>query len=248
MAGPLTVALSINPVSWRHHAAFSWRTLMENPIIIVLVIALIAACAVAGWLFYQKKQSARLQSHFGPEYDRALSEHHNHSEAERDLKERAERVEHLNIRPLSQGQRDDFAERWQGVQARFVDDPNRATDDADELVGEVMAARGYPVGDFEQRAADVSVNHPRVVEHYRVAHTIAMRNASGDADTEQLRQALVHFRALFEDLLEVEESDHPIRSRSVESVERDGDRVADRAPDRMTDRTSDRIHDRTEVR
>jgi hypothetical protein len=85
-----------------------------------------------------------------------------------------------------------------------VDDPNGATDDADQLVGEVMATRGYPVGDFEQRAADVSVNHPRVVEHYRAAHAIALRNSRGDADTEELRQALVHFRALFEDLLDVE--------------------------------------------
>jgi hypothetical protein len=212
---------------------------MENPIIIVLVIALVAVCAVAGWLFYQKKQSERLQTRFGPEYDRALSEHHNHQEAERDLKERAERVEHLDIRALSRDERDDFAARWQRAQACFVDDPNRATDDADELVGEVMAARGYPVGDFEQRAADVSVNHPRVVEHYRVAHTIALRNARGDADTEQLRQALVHFRALFEDLLEVDEADHPIPSSHDEY--RTGDRhqtsdpLTDRAPDRTTE-------------
>jgi hypothetical protein len=213
-----------------------WRTLMENPVIIVLVIALVAACAVAGWLYYQKKQSERLQMRFGPEYDRALSEHHDHGEAERELKERAQRVEHLNIRRLDPGERTQFSDRWRRVQAQFVDDPNRATDEADELVGEVMAARGYPVGDFEQRAADVSVNHPRVVEHYRVAHMIALRNARGDADTEQLRQALVHFRALFEDLLEVDEADHPIRSDSTlhsdQEPNRDFDRrVLDREPE-----------------
>jgi hypothetical protein len=213
-----------------------WRTLMENPVIIVLVIALVAACAVAGWLYFQKKQSERLQMRFGPEYDRALSEHHDTSEAERELRERAERVEHLNIRTLEPGERDRFADRWQQVQARFVDDPNRATDDADELVGEVMQARGYPVGDFEQRAADVSVNHPRVVEHYRVAHMIALRNARGDADTEQLRQALVHFRALFEDLLEVDEADHPIRS------------IHTPRSARTNDRSHNRLDDRTEVR
>jgi hypothetical protein len=202
--------------------------LMENPVIIVLVIALVAACAVAGWLYYQKKQSERLKMRFGPEYDRALSEHHDTTEAERNLRERAERVEHLNIRALDPDERARFADRWQQVQARFVDNPNRATDDADELVGEVMATRGYPVGDFEQRAADVSVNHPRVVEHYRVAHEIALRNARGDADTEQLRQALVHFRALFEDLLEVEEADHPIRSMNTSRNERADDRTNDR--------------------
>jgi hypothetical protein len=214
-----------------------WRTLMENPVVIVLIIALVAACAVAGWLYYQKKQSERLQMRFGPEYDRALADHQDHREAERDLQERAQRVEHLNIRSLNRDERDSFADRWQQVQARFVDDPNRATDDADELVGEVMAARGDPVGDFEQRAADVSVNHPRVVEHYRVAHMIALRNARGDADTEQLRQALVHFRALFEDLLEVDEADHPIRSRHAEREER-----------ALDDRDYDRTIDRTEVR
>jgi hypothetical protein len=214
-----------------------WRTLMENPVVVVLVIALVAACAVAGWLYYQKKRSERLQFRFGPEYDRALSEHHDQGEAERDLKERADRVEQLNIRRLDRDERNRFAERWRQVQAQFVDGPNRATDEADELVGEVMAARGYPVGDFEQRAADVSVNHPRVVEHYRVAHMIALRNARGDADTEQLRQALVHFRALFEDLLEVDEAEHPISSGHPERAERAVD-----------ERDYDRTIDQREVR
>ena len=181
---------------------------MDNPVVIVLVIALVAAIGAAVWLYMRNRQTAALQNRFGPEYDRALAEHRDQVQAERELKERQDRVEHLNIRPLENEERDRYAERWRTVQARFVDDPNGATDDADELVGEVMATRGYPVGDFEQRAADVSVHHPRVVEHYRAAHAIAVRNSRGDADTEQLRQALVHYRALFEDLLEVEAPAH----------------------------------------
>jgi hypothetical protein len=176
---------------------------MDNPVIIVLVIALIAAIGAAAWLYMRNKKTAGLQNRFGPEYDRALSEHHDQREAERDLEERAERVDHLNIRPLEREERDRYADRWKTVQAQFVDNPTGATEEADQLVGEVMATRGYPVGDFEQRAADVSVHHPGVVEHYRAAHAIAVRNSRGDADTEQLRQALVHYRALFEDLLEV---------------------------------------------
>jgi hypothetical protein len=177
---------------------------MDNPLVIVLVIALVAAIGAAIWFYMRNRRSAALQDRFGPEYDRALAEHRDQRQAERELEERAERVERLQIRPLARDERDRFAERWQSVQAQFVDDPTGATGEADQLVGEVMATRGYAVGDFEQRAADVSVNHPRVVEHYRAAHIIALRNARGDADTEQLRQALVHFRALFEDLLEVE--------------------------------------------
>jgi hypothetical protein len=177
---------------------------MDNPVVIVLAIALVVAIGAAVWLYMRNRQSEQLQDRFGPEYDRTLSERHDQRQAERELKAREERVDQLNIRPLERDERDRFAERWQAVQARFVDEPTGATDDADQLVGEVMATRGYPVGDFEQRAADVSVNHPRVVEHYRAAHMIAMRNTRGDADTEELRQALVHFRALFEDLLEVE--------------------------------------------
>jgi hypothetical protein len=187
---------------------------MDNPVIIVLVIALVAAIGAAIWLFMRNRQTAALQDRFGPEYDRALEAHRDQREAERELRQREERIEHLNIRPLEREERARFADRWQAVQSRFVDDPTGATDEADELVGEVRAARGYPVGDFEQRAADVSVNHPRVVEHYRAAHEIAMRNARGDADTEQLRQALVHFRALFEELLEATTSEHETPART----------------------------------
>jgi hypothetical protein len=183
-------------------------TLMDNPLVIVLVIALVAAIGAAVWLYMRSRKTEHLQERFGPEYDRALAQHHDQRKAEQDLEQRAERVEHLNIRPLTPAEHDRYVGLWQSCQARFVDDPTGATEEADELVGEVMAARGYPVGDFEQRAADVSVQHPRVVEHYRAAHQIALRNSRGDADTEQLRQALVHYRALFEDLLETETPAH----------------------------------------
>ena len=175
---------------------------MDNPLVIVLVIALVAAIGAAVWLYMRNRRTEHLQERFGPEYDRALAEHRDQRKAEHELEERAERVEHLNIRPLTPAEHDRYADLWTSAQARFVDDPTGATEEADQLVGEVMTTRGYPVGDFEQRAADVSVQHPRVVEHYRAAHQIAVRNARGDADTEELRQALVHYRALVEDLLE----------------------------------------------
>jgi len=181
---------------------------MNNPLVIVLLIALVAAIGAAVWLYMRNRRTVQLQSRFGPEYDRALATHHDQREAERELEHRAERVEHLDIRSLTSAERERYADLWQSTQARFVDDPAGATDEADQLVGEVMGTRGYPVGDFEQRAADVSVKHPRVVEHYRAAHQIAMRNERGDADTEELRQALMHYRSLFEDLLEVNEPAH----------------------------------------
>jgi hypothetical protein len=181
---------------------------MDSPLVIVLIVALVAAISVAAWLFMQKQRSDKLQERFGPEYDRALADHKDQKSAERELEHRAERVEHLQLRPLSAAERDQFVTRWKSVQAQFVDDPSAATEEADDLVGQVMATRGYPVGDFEQRAADVSVDHPRVVEHYRAGHALALRSARGDADTEDLRQAFVHFRALFEDLLEVESDAH----------------------------------------
>jgi hypothetical protein len=183
---------------------------MDTPVVIVLVVAVLAVIAVIGvaaWLYLKKRRSAGLRQSFGPEYDRAREEHPDQRSAERTLEERKERVEQLRIRALSPDERDQFAERWRSAQAQFVDDPAGATRTVDALVAEIMQARGYPVADFEQRAADVSVDHPRVVEHYRAAHAIALRTDRGQADTdatEDLRQAFVHFRALFDDLLEVE--------------------------------------------
>ena len=181
---------------------------MDNPLVLVLVVALIAVVGVAVWLYLQKRRSEGLRSSFGSEYDRAVQEHPDQRSAERALEERQERVEQLQIRALAADEHDRFAERWRSTQAQFVDDPAGATRAADTLVGEVMQARGYPVGDFEQRAADISVGHPRVVEHYRAAHAIALRNDRDDADTEDLRQGFIHYRELFDDLLEVETSAH----------------------------------------
>jgi hypothetical protein len=180
---------------------------MTTPVAIVLVVAILALIGVAVWLYMQKRRSDGLRTSFGPEYDRARQTHPDQRSAERALEERKERVEQLHIRSLSSDERGRFAERWRSSQAQFVDDPSGATRVADALVAEIMQARGYPVGDFEQRAADVSVDHPGVVEHYRAAHAIALRTDRGQADsgdTEDLRQAFVHYRALFDDLLEVE--------------------------------------------
>jgi hypothetical protein len=184
---------------------------MDNPLVIVLLVALVAVIGVAAWLFTQKRRTDNLQQKFGPEYQRAVADHRDQKAAERELEQRAERVEHLQLRPLAREERDQFVARWKSVQAQFVDDPSDAVAEADDLVGQVMATRGYPVGDFEQRAADVSVNHPGVVEHYRAGHALALKSARGDSDTEDLRQAFVHFRALFEDLLEVESTRHDTR-------------------------------------
>jgi hypothetical protein len=183
------------------------EVLMDTRVVIVLVVALIAVIGVAAWLYLQKRRSDGLRTSFGSEYDRARQDHPDQRSAERALEERKERVEQLRIRALSPDERDRFAEHWRSAQAQFVDDPAGATRVADALIGEIMQARGYPVGEFEQRAADVSVDHPRVVEHYRAAHAIALRTDRGDAEsdaTEDLRQAFVHYRALFDDLLEVE--------------------------------------------
>jgi hypothetical protein len=176
----------VNPIAW----------------IVLLVVAVVVVGAVA-WYLGQRRRSQRLQERFGPEYERTVESTGKRSDAEAELEARQERVEALDIRPLSPEDRDRFRERWRVVQATFVDDPASAVADADKLIGEVMRARGYPVGDFEQRAADVSVDHPHVVDHYRAAHQIALRQRTGEADTEQLRQAMVHYRALFADLLEL---------------------------------------------
>lgn len=168
-----------------------------------IVIAIIAAVVVVAaiWYFTQTRRSRDLREHFGPEYDRTVREAGTRREAEAELERRSERVSQLQIRPLSPTDRDQFAEQWRAVQTRFVDDPAGAVADADALIGEVMQLRGYPVGDFEQRAADISVDHPDVVSNYREAHRLATLSARGEASTEDLRRSMVHYRSLFDDLL-----------------------------------------------
>ena len=182
---------------------------MQDQLVPILGILLVVVIGIAVWMYLQKRKSEepkrrseQLRSTFGPEYERTVRETGDPRKAEQQLEERKERVEQFQIRALEPQEREQFAGRWRSAQAQFVDDPSGAITEADRLVAEVMQARGYPVGDFEQRATDVSVEHPHVVEHYRAAQAIARRNERGEAQTEDLRQAMVHYRALFEDLLE----------------------------------------------
>jgi hypothetical protein len=168
----------------------------------VIVAVLAIALVIAGVVIARQRRSQQLQQGFGPEYGRTLAEKGDRREAEAELAERRDRRRQLEIRELDPESRERYAERWRAAQRTFVDQPSVAVAEADRLVGEVMHERGYPVEeDFERRAADVSVDHPVVVENYRAAHGISVRAARNEADTEDLRQALVHFRALFEELL-----------------------------------------------
>lgn len=170
-----------------------------------IVIGVIAGAAFAARSAGQRKRSERLKQHFGPEYERTLTEAGDEKAAEKELAARARQRDKLDIKPLSREQLADFDERWRAVQAAFVDDPTGAVADADQLVTEVMRTRGYPVDDFERRAADISVDHPTIVENYRAANHIQQAQAGGiDVGTEQQRQAFVHYRALFDRLLESE--------------------------------------------
>ena len=174
-------------------------------IAIIAVVALVVL-ALAAWQFSKKRHSAKLQERFGPEYERTVAEKDKRDEAEKELEERAKRVESLHIRELEPEQRAGFEREWQVVQARFVDDPGGAVKDADVLVQRVMDARGYPVSDFERQAADVSVDHPEVVQNYRAAHEIAETHQREGVSTEDLRQATIHYRALFAELLDSREA------------------------------------------
>jgi hypothetical protein len=170
-------------------------------IVVIVALALLIASAVA-WAVIRNKRSEGLKLRFGTEYDRALKTTGSRSGAEAELASRTKRVDRLDIRPLSTADHDRFADRWRSTQASFVDNPAGSVADAEKLVEEVMRARGYPVGDFDQRAADMSVDHPRFVQNYREARDLALASQRGAAKTEDLRQATVHYRALFEDLLE----------------------------------------------
>jgi hypothetical protein len=171
-----------------------------------VLVALVIVALVA-WMFYREKRSRELHRRFGPEYDRMVGERGSRGQAEAELDRRAKRVDRLSIRPLAADKRSRYSAMWNEQQARFVDEPETAVNEADRLVEEVMKERGYPVGDFEQRAADVSVDHPQVVENYRAAHGIVERQRRGEASTEELRRAMVYFRDLFRELLE----DRPMR-------------------------------------
>ena len=180
----------------------NFSEISTTQIAIVIAVAVMLIAGIAFWLFARKRRTERLRNQFGgDEFTRAVKEGGSQRKAEAVLDKRAERVKGLNIRPLAAGDRTRFVEAWSRVQARFVDGPGGAVTDADQLLRDVMSARGYPVSDFEQRAADISVDHPLVLENYRAAHQIALRQAQGQASTEDLRQAMIHYRTLFEELV-----------------------------------------------
>jgi len=172
-------------------------------IIALVVIAVIIVIAVALVISNRRKKTAGLRQRFGSEYDRAVLEHGSAAKAEAGLAAREERVDKLHIRDLTPTERERYLADWQTVQSRFVDHPKGAVIEADELVASLMNARGYPVSDFDQRAADVSVKHPRVVEYYRSAHDVALRLGRDEATTEDMRNAMIHYRTLFDELLQV---------------------------------------------
>jgi hypothetical protein len=188
-------------------------------VIWLLIIVIVVLVAVVGVLALRQRRSAQLREGFGPEYDRVVRDRGNQGEAEAELRERRERRSGYDIRPLGATARDRYAERWRKTQAQFVDQPASALADADTLVAQVMHERGYPVDDFEQQAADISVDHPEVVAHYREAHAIHIRNAKQRASTEDLRQAMVHYRALFDELLEHPSRDEDSRTRTTQTEE-----------------------------
>ena len=174
---------------------------MEWGVLIAVAVLALALGAALAWFFGRKAKSRKLQKHFGPEYDNVVRETGDRTVAEEELRRREHRVEKLHIKELPEESRARYAEEWRAVQSEFVDQPARAVAAADNLLERVMEVRGYPMADFDQRAADVSVDHPRVVDNYRQGHALAMRAQRGTATTEDLRQAMVHYRALFEDLV-----------------------------------------------
>ncbi|HEV8648243.1 MAG TPA: hypothetical protein VG276_02315 [Actinomycetes bacterium] len=185
---------------------------MDGGVIALIVIVVLVLVAL-GLLMGRRRRTQHLQERFGPEYERTVTEAGDRRAAESELLDRQARREKLDIVPLEPAARVRYLEEWHRTQALFVDSPAEATREADRLIIDVMRDRGYPVDDFEQRAADVSVDHPQVVDDYRAARAISGANERGEASTEDLRQALVHYRSLFEELLEVgraDEADHPV--------------------------------------
>jgi hypothetical protein len=169
---------------------------------LILALVLVLVGGLAALLVLRTRRTGRLRSKFGgAEYSRALARDGSRRQGEAGLEKRTERVERLHVRPLAPADRERFADSWRRVQSRFVDGPAGAVAEADQLLGDLMSTRGYPVSDFDQRAADISVDHPLVLANYRTAHEIALRQAKGQADTEELRQAMIHYRSLFDELL-----------------------------------------------
>jgi hypothetical protein len=174
---------------------------MSTVLMVVIVVVVVVVIAGAGFVVWRQARTQRLRRQFGPEYDRAMDSHQNRREAERELQEREQRHQELDIRPLDPQARERYQQQWTQVQEHFVDAPEAAVEQGDRLVIVVMAERGYPTEDFEDRLASLSVEHGRMLDHYRRGHQIGQSASRKEASTEELRQAMVHYRALFEDLL-----------------------------------------------
>jgi hypothetical protein len=179
---------------------------------VVVLTAVIVIVAVAA-LFVLRRRSAKLRARFGPEYDRVVAEKGSRFKAEAELESVEKRVKSYSLKPLSAVDRERFQQSWRTIQATFVDDPARALSEADQLLGTVMLARGYPPSDFENRAVEISVDHATVVEHYRAGHEIAVRHSQRQGTTEDLRKGMIHYRALFDELMGEERV--PQRARAV---------------------------------
>lgn len=191
---------------------------MDTTTLVIIIAAAVVLLLVGGFLgvaFARRQRTKRLRERFGPEYERTVDEFGDQEEAEGELQARLDHVESLNIRPLSEEQKERFTREWRATQEKFVDHPVVAIQEADRLVREVMREKGYPVDDFEQRAADISVDYPELVTNYRSMHTIASRSEREDVNTEDMRQAMVHCRALFEQLLGTEVHEDMIRKEKV---------------------------------
>jgi cytoskeletal protein RodZ len=186
---------------------------MPSWVWVVIALAAVVVLAIVVWQALARRRTGQLQEQFGPEYDRTVGTAESKREAEAELQAREQRRRELEIRPLPSAARYRYLEAWQGVQSQFVDDPSAAVARADELIQSVMSERGYPVEDFEQRAADVSVDHPQVVENYREGHRLAQSSANGSGSTEDLRQAMRRYRALFDELVEPAADDPTARER-----------------------------------
>jgi hypothetical protein len=185
---------------------------LMDPKLIGLAVVVILVIAVLAWMYVRKRRtsSAKLRQRFGPEYERAVRTHGSERRAEAKLADREKRVGSMKIRELDAAERERFSAQWISLQARFVDYPKGAVTEAGELVSSLMQARGYPVTDFDQCAADISVDHPKVVENYRSAHAIALRLGRGEASTEDLRSAMIYYRSLFEELVQM-----PLETKAV---------------------------------
>jgi hypothetical protein len=188
-------------------------SLMEPKLIVPAAVVILVIAGLA-WLYIRKRRtgSAELRQRFGPEYDRAVRTHGSERRAEAKLAGREKRVEMLKIRELDPTERERFSAQWVSLQSRFIDYPKGAVTEAAELVSSLMQSRGYPVADFDQRAADISVDHPKVVENYRSAHAIALRLGRGEASTEDLRSAMIYYRSLFEELVQLQT---PLETKAV---------------------------------